>query len=133
MKRNLFFFLFSMILLVACQTSEEESIRQVLQRREEALRKKDLSLYLSCISKTYQDKEENWDRLQTRIGSYFHSFDRIEYRAWDLSIDRDGNGAVIIQNFSLEVEKGKKKNRYEGKEALSFQKEGKEWKIVRGL
>ncbi len=133
MKRNHFFPLFLITLLLACQVSEEERIRQVLQRRQEAFRNKDLSLYLSCISKTYQDKEENWDRLQTRIGRYFQSFDGIEYQAWDLSIDREGNTAIITQRFRLEVEKAGKKTHYDGKEALSFQKEGREWKIVKGL
>jgi hypothetical protein len=31
------------------------------------------------------------------------------------------------------VEKGGKKNRYSGKELLYLEKEGKEWKIVKGL
>jgi ketosteroid isomerase-like protein len=133
MRRNHFFLFLLIALLLACQISEEDKIRQVLQRRQEALKNKDLSLYLSCISKAYQDKEENWDRLQTRIATYFQGFDGIEYQAWDLSIDREGNTAVITQRFRLEVEKAGKKNQYDGREALFFQKEGKDWKIVKGL
>jgi hypothetical protein len=33
----------------------------------------------------------------------------------------------------LEVEKGKKKNWYSGKEGLFLKKEGKDWKIIKGL
>jgi hypothetical protein len=38
-----------------------------------------------------------------------------------------------MNRLYLETEKGEKKNRYSGKEALFFKKEGKEWKIIKGL
>ncbi|OGP67877.1 MAG: hypothetical protein A2169_07785 [Deltaproteobacteria bacterium RBG_13_47_9] len=133
MRRSAFFFLFAVFFLLACQVSEEEKIDQLLSRREEALKQKNLSLYLSCISKTYQDKDEDFIRLQCRIEGYFKAFDRIEYSSWDRSIDIEGETATVIHQFNLEVEKGEKKNRYSGKEALFFKKEGKEWKIIKGL
>ncbi len=121
------------ILLLACQDSAEEKIYQTLNRRQEALQKKDLSLYLSCISKAYQDKEEDFGRLQTRIEGYFSTFDRISYSSWDRSVHIDGKTATAVQQFQLEAEKGEKKSRYSGKEALFLKKEGKEWKIIKGL
>jgi len=133
MRRNLFYLLLPIFFLLACQISEEERIHQMLNRREEALRKKDLSLYLSCISKAYQDKEEDFNRLEKRIEGYFKTFDRISYSSWDRSVQIDGETATVIQQFHLEVEKGEKKNRYSGKEALSLGKEGKKWKIIKGL
>jgi ketosteroid isomerase-like protein len=133
MRRNLFYLLLPIVFLLACQISEEERIHQILNRREEALRKKDLSLYLSCISKAYQDKEEDFNRLEKRIEGYFKTFDRISYSSWDRSVQIDGETATVIQQFHLEVEKGEKKNRYSGKEALSLGKEGKKWKIIKGL
>ncbi|MGZ6202826.1 MAG: hypothetical protein ACXWM6_15055, partial [Thermodesulfobacteriota bacterium] len=67
MRRPFLSFLFLIfLLLLACQDSEEEKIYQTLNRRQEALQKRDLSLYLSCISRSYQDKEEDFDRLQKR-------------------------------------------------------------------
>ena len=132
-KPFLSFLIFIFVLLLACQNSAEEKIYQTLNRRQEALQKKDLSLYLSCISKAYQDKEEDFGRLQTRIEGYFKTFDRISYSSWDRSIQIDGEKATAIQQFQLEAEKGEKKNRYAGKEALYLKKEGKEWKIIKGL
>jgi len=132
-KPFLSFLILIFILLLACQDSAEEKIYQTLNRRQEALQKKDLSLYLSCISKDYQDKEEDFGRLQTRIEGYFKTFDRISYSSWDRSIQIDGEKATAIQQFQLEAEKGEKKNRYAGKEALYLKKEGKEWKIIKGL
>jgi hypothetical protein len=105
----------------------------MLNRRQEALQKKDLSLYLSCISSAYQDKDENFNRLQKRIEGYFKTFDRISYSSWDRSIQIDGETAIVLQPFYLEVEKEGKKNRNYGKEVLFLKKEGKEWKIVKGL
>lgn len=133
MRRSLLCFFLPILFLLACQVSEEEKIYQVLNRRQEALQKRDLSLYLSCISKAYQDKEEDFDRLQKRIERYFETFDRISYSCWDRSIQVDGETAAVIQSFYLEVEKGEKKNHYSGKEILFLKKERKDWKIIKGL
>jgi hypothetical protein len=133
MRRHFLSFLLPILFLLACQVSEEEKIYQILNRRQEALQKRDLSLYLSCISKAYQDKEEDFNRLQKRIEGYFKTFDRISYSSWDRSVQIDGETATVIQQFYLEVEKGEKKNRYSGKEALFLKKEGKGWKITKGL
>ena len=112
MRRPFLSFLFLIFfLLLACQDSEEEKIYQTLNRRQEALQKRDLSLYLSCISRTYQDKEEDFDRLQKRIEGYFKTFNRISYSSWDRSVQIDGETATAIQQFQLEAEKGEKKNR----------------------
>jgi ketosteroid isomerase-like protein len=133
MKRYFLFFLLPILFLQACQVSQEEKIYQILNRREEALQKRDLSLYLSCISKAYQDKEEDYYQLKKRIEGYFKTFDRITYSSWDRSVQIDGETATVIQQFHLEVEKGEKKNRYSGQEALFLKKEGREWKIIKGL
>jgi hypothetical protein len=133
MRRHSLSFLLSLLFLLACQVSQEEKIYQILNRRQEALQKKDLSLYLSCISKAYQDKEEDFDGLRKRIEGYFKTFDRINYSSWDRTIQIDGEAAIVVQQFSLVVEKGEKKNRYSGKEGLFLKKEGKEWKIIKGL
>jgi len=126
-------FLLPVLFLLTCQISEEEKIYQTLSRRQEALQKRDLSPYLSCISNAYQDKEEDVVRLQKRIEGYFKTFDRITYSSWDRSVQIDGETSTVIQQFYLEVEKGEKKNHYSGKEVLFLKKEGKEWKIMKGL
>ncbi len=133
MRRDFLSFLLPLLFLLACQVSEEEKIYQILNRRQEALQKRDLSLYLSCISEAYQDKEEDFSGLRKRIEGYFKTFDRITYSSWDRSIQIDGEAATVIQQFYLEVEKGEKKNRYSGKEGLFLKKEGKDWKIIKGL
>jgi ketosteroid isomerase-like protein len=133
MIKRLLLFLLPALFLLTCQVSEEEKIFQTLNRRQEALQKKDLSLYLSCISKAYQDKEEDASRLQKRIEGYFKTFDRITYSSWDRSVQIDGETSTVIQRFSLEVEKGEKKNRYAGQEVLFLKKEGRHWKIIKGL
>jgi len=133
MIKQLLSFLLPVLFLLACQVSEEEKINQMVNRRQEALQKKDLSLYLSCISRAYQDKEEDFNGLEKRIDGYFKTFDRIAYSSWDRSIEIEGNTATVIQQFYLETEKGEKKKSYSGKEALFFKKEGKEWKIIKGL
>ncbi len=133
MRRNRSFILVLFLFLWACHASEEEQIRQTLNERGEAFKKRDLSLYLSCISEDYQDKEGGFSQLRERIEGYFNTFDRIEYAYWDRSIKMEGETATVVQQFHLEVEKEGRKNRYSGKEAFLLRKEGNHWKIVRGL
>lgn len=133
MKRNLLLSLFITLSLLTCTISEENRIHETLNLREEALSKKDLSLYLSCISKAYQDKDEDFGKLKKRMEGYFKTFDRIDYASWDRSLYVEGKKATVIQQFHLEVEKEGKKNRYSGREALFLEKEGKSWKIIKGL
>jgi len=133
MRRSSPLFVLLSLFILACQVSEEEKIDHILNRRQEALQKKDLSLYLSCISRAYQDKEEDFSRLQKRIEGYFGTFDRISYSCWDRSFQIDGETAIVSQQFYLEVEKAEKKNHYSGKEVLFLKKEGKNWKIIKGL
>ncbi len=128
-----FFVLLFLVLFLACQSSEENQVRQTLNRREEAFKKKDLSLYLSCISKDYQDKDGGLSELRKRMEAYFKSFDRIEYDYWDRSIQIEGEIAEAVQQFHLEVDKGGKTNRYSGKEAFLLRKEGRVWRILKGL
>ena len=133
MRRNRTSILFLFLFLWACHTSEEEQIRQAMNQRGEAFKKKDLSLYLSCISEDYQDKDGNFSQLRKRMEAYFGNFDRIEYDFWDRSVQIEGETATVIQQFNLEVEKGGKKSRYSGREAFFLRKEGKQWKIFKGL
>jgi len=132
MKR-FFSFLLLVLLLQACTSSEKEKIQRLLVQRGEAFQKKNLALYLSCISKDYQDKEENFGKLKNRVSGYFETFDRIDFNAWDRSIQVEGKNATAIQQFRIEVEKKGNKNQYAGSEVLHLRKEGGEWKIISGL
>ena len=133
MRRCLLLLCSILLLFLACQSSEENRIYRTLSQREEALRAKDFSLYLSCISKAYQDKNEDMGRLQNRIGGYFDNFDQIKYTNWDRSIQIEGDKATVIQQFYLEVEQGGKKHQFSGKEAFFLKREKRDWKIVAGL
>jgi hypothetical protein len=125
--------LLTLALLSACQTSEEEKIYQTLKLREEAFQKRDISLYLSCIAADYQDKDEDFNRLQNRIEGYFRSFDRIDYSSWDRSIKITGESAEVVQQIRLEVERGGTKKHHSGTESLFLKKDKGKWKIAKGL
>jgi hypothetical protein len=134
MKKVIFLFLLGVMFFdVVCQASDEQRIDHLLRQREEAFLKKDLSLYLSCISPSYQDKEEDFDRIKSRIERYFKMFDRITYSSWDRSIHIEREDAQAVHQFHLEVEREGKKNSFSGKEALTLRKEKGSWKIIRGL
>jgi len=132
MKR-FFSFLLLVLLLQGCISSEKEEIERLLVQRAEAFQKKNLALYLSCISKDYQDKEEDFEKLKNRVSGYFETFDRIDYSAWDRSIQVEGRNATVTQQIRVEVEKQGRKNQHVGGEVLYLRKEGGQWKIIRGL
>jgi ketosteroid isomerase-like protein len=132
MKR-FFSFLLLILLLQACTSAEKGKIERLLAQRAEAFQKKNLALYLSCISKDYQDKEENFEKLKNRVSGYIETFDRMDYNAWDQSIQVEGKNATAIQQFRIEVEKKGNKNQYAGREILCLRKAGGEWKIISGL
>jgi ketosteroid isomerase-like protein len=132
MKR-FFSFLLMVLLLQACTSSEKEKIERLLVQRAEAFQTKNLALYLSCISKDYQDKEEDFEKLKNRVSGYFETFDRIDYNAWDQSIQVESRNATATQQFRIEVEKKGSKNQYVGREVLHLHKQGGEWKIIGGL
>ncbi len=132
MKR-FFSFLLLVLLLQACSSAENGKIEDLLAQRAEAFQKKNLALYLSCISKDYQDKEENFEKLKNRVSGYFETFDRMDYSAWDQSIEVEGRNATVTQQYRIEVEKEGKKNQHVGAEIVHLQKEGGEWKIISGL
>ena len=133
MRRSFPILLLLLLILSACSSSEEEKISSVLQTREKAFKAKDLSLYLNCISPSYLNQEEDFERLKDRIGNYFKTFDRIEYQAWDRSIEVTGAKAKVIQQFHLKVTEEGKQSEFSGREALLFNREGREWKITGGL
>jgi hypothetical protein len=74
--------------------------------------------FLSCPARFLKKKKSIKYRLQNRIEGYFKTFDRITHASWGRSIQTDGKTSTVIQRFSLEVEKGEKKNPYAGEEAL---------------
>ncbi len=45
----------------------------------------------------------------------------------------DGETATVTQQFYIEVEVGEKKNSFSDKEAFLLRKEGRYWKILKGL
>ena len=133
MTRSFLWSFLVVVFLLACQANEKTEIDQVLKQREEAFEKRDLSLYLSAISPSYQDGNEDFDRLKGRIARYFKTFDRITYSSWDRTIEREKGNARVVQQYYIEVERGGKKDRSSGKEALFLRKEGGGWKIIKGL
>ncbi len=136
MRRSLLPFLLLLLIgffVLNCHASEEENVHRVLNQREEALRNRDLSLYLSCISKSYQDGKEDFGGIQRKVAESFRLFDGIDYVTRGRSIEIDGKEARVVQEFQLNASRGGKKSSYSGKESLLLYKEGGEWKIVKGL
>ena len=125
--------LFLLFLLWGCSVSDEEQIRNTLNQRGDAFRKKDLSFYLACFSDRYQDAEGDLLYLKKRVEGYFQTFEQIEYESWDRSIQIEQESATAVQQYRIEVHAGGSKKQFAGKEAFLLKKEGGRWRIVKGL
>ena len=102
-------------------------------KRQQALLHKDVNLYLSIISRHYQDKGVDFTAKKKELESNFAVFDRIDYRSDGIAIDVTGGRATISGNYGLKVFIKGKELKLAGKEELRLVKESGGWKIVGGL
>ncbi len=106
---------------------------EVLNRRERALERGDLSLYLSCISKDYQDKEKDFSAVGQKVARSISALKGIEFSFSDRSIYINGEFATVYQKVLLSVDTGGKKKHFSDRERLTLVKEKDGWKIIKGL
>ncbi len=123
------------VLMFACtgQSADRQALQSVAIQRQQALRNKDLNLYLTLLSRDYQDKGRDFAAKKKELESNFALFDRIEYRSDGYTIVINGDRATISGSYGLEVVIGGKTLKFAGKETLRLKKEPGGWKIVAGL
>lgn len=123
------------VLLIGCdgQSADRQALHSVAIQRQQALRNKDINLYLTLLSHQYLDKGQDFTAKKKELESNFVLFDRIDYRSDGFTIDIKGDRADISGAYGLKVVIRGKSLKLEGKETLRLKKEPGGWKIVAGL
>ena len=124
---------FLLLTLTFCSSSPQDEIREVLNRREKALEQGDLALYLSCVSKDYQDKGKDFSAVGQKVARSIDSLKGIKLLFSDRSIYINGEIAMVYHKVELSVDTGGKKKHFSDRERLTLVKEKDGWKIIKGL
>lgn len=123
------------MLMIGCdgQSADRQALHSVALQRQQALRNKDINLYLTLLSHDYLDKGQDFTAKKKELESNFALFDQIDYRSDGFTIDIKGGSADISGTYGLKVVIRGKTLKLEGKETLRLKKESGGWKIVAGL
>jgi ketosteroid isomerase-like protein len=130
---------FPLILLLfsfSCGSPDNEEIKKVLSDRQTAFENKDQKLYLSCISKDYNQKTEDKvidiEEIKKKFESNTKVFDKVKITRKDISIYMKGdNLAEVYQKslFKLKIEA--ESSTYKTVEKIVLEKKNGRWKIVK--
>ncbi|RMD96887.1 MAG: hypothetical protein D6812_16230 [Deltaproteobacteria bacterium] len=123
--------------LYSFSSPEKARIREVMERRAEALRRKDLERYLSCFSPNYHDpvRKTDFSQIKAEIIERFRKWEKIDFRITKIEITIRGKSAIVDESFQLSgIIHGKEMTFPPGRELFHLEKdeEGR-WRIVRGL
>jgi hypothetical protein len=113
--------------------ADKQALKAVSLQRQQALRSKDINLYLSILSREYQDKNQDFAAKKKELEANFAAFDQIDYRSDGITIEIKGNQAIISGTYGLKVVIKGKVLKLEGKEEVRLKKERGGWKIVGGV
>ena len=124
-----------LILVCACAQDDRQLIIKTLQRREKALEKKNLNLYLDCISPAYRDSDgQDLSRLKQRFAEVVQAFTSIDFEPEQTLVYQNGLTATVIQEFVLHFQpQGEEPFARKGREKIVLRKEKGAWKIIEGL
>ncbi|GEM_PF-911546 len=131
--RALLYCLAVLILFAGCHGSEENEIQGLLEKRARFLRKGDTDGYLSCLSQGYMDSFFPLDHARDKIKQILSCPERPEARFSSPTIYRQGNRAVVREDFWLEGVISSKPRSYRRTQHLRLARQGQEgWKIIEG-
>ncbi len=137
MSPSALFFLIACTALSCCGTSREMSekkrIIELLNRRQQGLEDSDPQLYLTTISKNYNDGIDTYATIKTKTEKFKRSYFRIKIENRTIYIGK--NQATVLEEYHLsgQLPSGKKLDILrQGVLRLEYDKING-WKIVNGI
>ena len=112
---------------------ERKEILGTLATRGNALKSRNLSLYITVISPDYNDKGKDYVRLREGLEKNFRDYEQLSYEAGSRSITIDGNSAESVGSYRMKVRVRGKEMTLNGTEHLRLVKEPEGWKIIAGI
>jgi hypothetical protein len=124
-----------LVTVTGCSRSDREhsEIRQTLMIRDGALNARDVSRYISVISRQYNYNGKNFIRLKECVEKNFRDFELISYKAGTPSINLNGTSAETVGSYRMKIRVRGKDMSLNGTEHFRLVKEPEGWKIIAGI
>lgn len=104
-----------------------------MANREQALENKDIDLYMSCISKNYNDNSDTYKTLKLKIEQLFSTYQKIDFSFSNRSIYIKNGSAKLVESYVMSVATSAGTDHIRGQECFTLIKEKNDWKIIKGL
>lgn len=118
----------TLLSLNACSTPEHE-IKNLLDKRWNALQSKNINFYSECISDDYPERE----KILLNIESYLKKVDRISLISSEPVIYREGDSGTVFQKVRIRIEIDGEVKDFNTMEKLTVRKTKNGWRITGGI
>jgi hypothetical protein len=128
-------FILSLVFVVSCGNPENKEIEKVLSDREEALETKNVDLYMSLISPSYNQEKNNkaigLEELRKNFLSNVTLFDDLELTYANRSIYERDDNTEVVQLTVVDASVNDTKSRFKVNERIQLAKIGGKWLIIK--
>lgn len=118
-----------------CSRSDQnhQEILKTLATRTNALNLRDMTMYLSVVSRNYNDKHKNYVQLKESLENNFRDYEQLSYEPGTPTITVTGATAESVCSYRMKIKVRKKEMTLNGIEHLRLAKEPEGWKIIAGI
>ena len=135
MTFRLLLYLLAATVLISCESSDEDRINLLLDKRIRAFESKNPEMYSECIHEQYRmvSGEEIIDKqkLVSKFGDQVSIIDMISFSESDRYIYINGKDARVMMLSSIDVKTNNHSVRYKAKEVINLSKSLGQWKITK--
>ena len=135
MTFRLLLYLLAATVLISCESSDEDRINLLLDKRIRAFELKNPEMYSECIHEQYRmvSGEEIIDKqkLVSKFSDQVSIIDMISFSESDRYIYINGKDARVMMLSSIDVKTNNHSVRYKAKEVINLSKSLGRWKITK--
>jgi len=136
---TIYLFIFTLLgglLITGCESkkpsrAELNEVKQVMEKRQQAIHNKDIELYKQVIFSGYSDGGVNYDAIIADMQDKFDRYDKIEFTFQRSTVDMKMNSARMVGQVSYKGS-GMDKPVYD-QERTIFRKVDGKWQISAGI
>lgn len=120
--------------ILAFRAKEEDLILKTIEDRVRSINQKDLTVFQSVISDSYNMNGKTKEDLVGEMKENFQAYDWIKFEVYEPKINfLGGKNVIVVERFRLSGSYQGKNVEYKEYERLGLTKEGGGWKIIGGL
>ncbi|MCK5391828.1 MAG: hypothetical protein KAJ31_05330 [Deltaproteobacteria bacterium] len=135
MRLPFYLFILFLIFVVSCGNPENKEIEKILSDREEALETKNVDLYMSLISPSYNQEKNNkaigLEEVRKNFLSNVTLFDNLEISHANRSIYERDDNTEVVQLTVVDASVNDTKSRFKVNERIQLAEIDGKWFIVK--